>query len=75
MTHDGVKLDYFWIDDNGDAHCECAFCKAEFSYQGLPVLVADDDFLEHLQENGFDGTIDVGDLGLEWDNWAKENLA
>ncbi len=46
----------------------------ELNYKGLPVLVADDDFIEHLHENGFDETIDVGDLILEWNDWVKENL-
>lgn len=41
----------------------------------LPVLVGDEDFIEHLHENGFDETIDVEDLVLEWNDWAKENLA
>jgi hypothetical protein len=41
---------------------------------GLPVYVADDDFIEHLHENGFDETIDVGEINEEWDNWAKENV-
>jgi hypothetical protein len=44
------------------------------TYKGLPVLVADDDFIEHLYEHGYIGTIDVGDLGLEWVDWAKENV-
>ncbi len=74
MTHKGIKLDYFWKDADGNGHCECTMCTAEYSYKGLPVLVADDDFIEHLHENGFDETIDVGDLVLEWNDWAKENL-
>jgi hypothetical protein len=44
------------------------------NYKGLPVLVADDDFIEHLHEHGFSKTIDIGDLALEWVNWAKENV-
>lgn len=40
----------------------------------LPVLVGDDDFLEHLQENGFADTIEVDDLIFEWIDWAKENV-
>jgi hypothetical protein len=48
--------------------------RSMITYKGLPVLVADDDFIEHLHENGFDETIDVGDLGLEWNAWLKENL-
>lgn len=41
---------------------------------GLPVYVADDDFIEHLRENGFDETIDVGEINEEWNNWEKENV-
>lgn len=40
----------------------------------LPVLVGDDDFIEHLNENGFTGTIDINDLLFEWLDWAKENV-
>jgi hypothetical protein len=38
------------------------------------VLVADDDFLEHLHEMGFEDTIDIGDALLEWHDWAAENV-
>lgn len=40
----------------------------------LPVLVADDDFIEHLHEVGFVDTIDVNDLAFEWLDWSKENV-
>ncbi len=39
-----------------------------------PVLVADDDFIEHLHEVGFSETIDINDLIFEWLDWAKENV-
>jgi hypothetical protein len=45
------------------------------TYEGLPVLVADEDFIEYLHEQGFDKTIEVDDLIFEWIDWAKENLA
>ena len=41
----------------------------------LPVLVADDDFIEHLHELSFVDTIDLNDLIFEWIDWAKENVA
>ena len=41
---------------------------------GLPIYVADDDFIEHLAEMGYDGSIEVNDLELEWDTWVKENV-
>lgn len=44
------------------------------TYNGLPVLAADDDFIEHLHEHGFSETIDVAELNEEWNDWAKENL-
>jgi hypothetical protein len=44
------------------------------NYKGLPVLVADDDFIEHLHEHGYSETIDIGELSLEWFDWAKENV-
>lgn len=40
----------------------------------LPVLVADDDFLEHLREQSFMGTIEMDDLLFEWVDWSKENV-
>jgi len=45
------------------------------TYKGLPVLVADDDFIEHLHENGFNETIDVNELAFEYLDWAKENVS
>ena len=40
----------------------------------LPVLVGDEDFLEQLQEQGFEDTIELDDLIFEWMDWAKENV-
>lgn len=40
----------------------------------LPVLVADDDFIEHLHESGFDETIDIDDLVFEWLDWEADNV-
>jgi hypothetical protein len=40
----------------------------------LPVLMGDDDFIEHLHENSFIDVIDVNDLIFEWIDWAKENV-
>lgn len=44
-----------------------------FRYNGLPVLVADDDFIEHLHEQGFE-TIEFDELVIEYDDWASENV-
>ena len=44
------------------------------TYEGLPVLVADDDFIEHLHENGFNETIEMDELVFEYLDWAKENV-
>lgn len=40
---------------------------------GLPVLVADDDFIEHLEEQGFE-SIELDELYIEYEDWAKENV-
>lgn len=40
----------------------------------LPILIADDDFIEHLHENGFSDTIEVDDLIFEWIDWEAENV-
>lgn len=44
------------------------------TYNSLPVLVADDDFLEYLREQGFDGSIELDELYVEYEDWAKENV-
>lgn len=46
----------------------------ETTYIGLPIVVADDDFLEHLHEMGFDDTIELDEAFIEWDDWAAENV-
>lgn len=43
------------------------------TYKGLPVLVADDDFIEHLYEQGFE-TIELDELFIEYDDWAANNV-
>jgi hypothetical protein len=47
---------------------------SDIKYKGLPVLVADDDFIEHLQEQGFHETIELDELFIEYIDWAKENV-
>ena len=46
----------------------------EPTYNGLPILVADDDFIEHIREMGFDDTIELDEAIIEWDDWAAENV-
>lgn len=75
MTHLNVKLDYFWIDENGDSHCECISCTENgLVLNGLPVYVADDDFIEHLAEMGYGSSIESVEMYEEWDIWVKENV-
>jgi hypothetical protein len=75
MTHPNVKLDYFWIDENGDTHCECISCTENgLILNGLPVYVADDDFIEHLAEMGYGNSIESVEMYEEWDIWEKENV-
>jgi hypothetical protein len=40
----------------------------------LPVLMADDDFIEYLQEEGYADTIELKDLYVEYCYWEKENV-
>lgn len=40
----------------------------------LPVLVADDDFIEHLHESGFDESIELDNLIFEWIDWEADNV-
>lgn len=37
------------------------------------MLIADDDFLEHLHEQGFI-TIELEELYIEWQDWCTENV-
>ena len=39
----------------------------------LPVYVADEDFFEHLIEEGFDESLDVVEVIEEFYMWMKEN--
>jgi hypothetical protein len=43
------------------------------TYNGLPVMVADDDFIEYLREQGID-SIELDELYLEYEDWAAENV-
>lgn len=40
----------------------------------LDLVVADDDFIEHLHENSFLETIDIAELDEQWNEWAAENI-
>ena len=40
----------------------------------LPVVIVDDDFAEHLEEMGFEESIDVVDFVEQWEIWAEENV-
>lgn len=48
--------------------------KTGVTYNNLPVLVADDDFIEQLHENSFDKFIDVCELYFEYTAWERENV-
>lgn len=39
----------------------------------LPMLVADEDFIEHLHEQGFE-SIELEELYIEYADWSKENV-
>ena len=40
----------------------------------LPVIVADDDFCDFLEENSFEETIGIAEFWELWNEWAKENI-
>jgi hypothetical protein len=44
------------------------------TYYGLPLIVADEDFLEYLWEEHDSGVIDENELIYAWDVWARDNL-
>jgi hypothetical protein len=45
-----------------------------FNQNGLPIIMADDDLIEHLHENGYEDTIDINEFVFEYLDWAKENV-
>lgn len=45
------------------------------TYNGLPAVPVDDDFYDYLLEEASDeNSIDIGELGMLWLSWAKENV-
>lgn len=42
---------------------------------GLPVYVADDDFIEHLYEMGYGDSLEEVEMYEEWAIWERENVA
>jgi hypothetical protein len=50
------------------------FTENGMTIDNLPVYVADDDFIEHLAEHGFDHSIEQDELYIEYDDWVKENV-
>lgn len=41
----------------------------------MPVVVADEDFIEYLHELSYVDEIELHDLVFEWADWAKENVS
>jgi hypothetical protein len=41
---------------------------------GLPIVVADDDFLEVLEEQSYGNTIEFTEFVEEYKKWEKENV-
>ena len=44
--------------------------------KGLPMFVADDDFIEYLREVSYydADSIELDEMVAAWDEWVKENL-
>lgn len=44
--------------------------------QPLPILVADDDFLEYLREHTYEelNSLELDELIMLWHEWEKENV-
>jgi hypothetical protein len=43
-------------------------------FNGLPVVAVDDDFLEYLQEEGVDSSLELIEFIEYWDTWSRKNL-
>jgi hypothetical protein len=53
---------------------EFGWTEAGPQLNGLPVIVADDDFFEYLAEEGYSESIEYDELILVYEDWAKENV-
>lgn len=44
--------------------------------QGLPMLVADDDFIEYMRECSYEecSSVELDELIDMWEDWSKENV-
>ncbi len=38
----------------------------------LPAIVVDDDFIEYLEEESVEGTMDIAEFAIYWNTWLKE---
>lgn len=70
-AHKNDPYDY-GFDEPGSSPDDTLEGLPNFEY--LPILVADDDFIEHLAEMCFDETIELDEAFIEWDDWAAENV-
>lgn len=59
-----IKTEQFFFDE----------ISKEFTFDGLPIVVADDDFTEFLVEEGYDNTIEYDDFVILYEEWAAENV-
>ena len=41
---------------------------------GLPIIVADDDFFEYLAEESYNESIELDELILVYEDWAAEHV-
>lgn len=39
----------------------------------LPAIVVDDDFLEYLEEESVEHSMDISEFAIYWNNWVREN--
>jgi hypothetical protein len=44
------------------------------TFDGLPIIVADDDFTEFLLEEGYGDKIEYDDFVILYEEWAAENV-
>ena len=49
------------------------FVQPGVEYNGLPIVVMDDDFIEYLVEEGYYNSIELDDLYVQYEYWAREN--
>jgi hypothetical protein len=67
------ELKSLFSEEASDAH-EFDWTEIGPNFNGLPIIVADDDFFEYLAEESYSESIEFDELVLVYEEWAAENV-